>query len=302
MASKRDDLYKNLSNLSYLLDDEAVENGQDSEGKAESIIRIDELLEFKDHPFNVNTESADFEELVESIRTNGLIYPILVRPVDDKYEIISGHRRVAACKEAGLEEVSAIIRPLDDYEATILMVHSNLYRPEISISEKAHAYRMCMEAEKHQGIKGVDTAASIGEEVSDSRAKVYRYIRLSFLQTDLLKMVDEKKLTINAGIELSYLDEAAQDVLWNFITSYDIVPSNVQASAIRKEWNEEKHISKEFLISVLIGKEKKIARTFSLKKKEINEYFDADCDPEYVSKVIHTLLRKYKDGEVKIEI
>ena len=299
---KNKDMYSNLTDMSYLLDPDAMDNDSEKEGDSETIIKISDLLEFKDHPFNVNTGSADFEELVESIKENGLIYPILVRPVDDKYEIISGHRRVAACKAAGLNEVSAIVRPLDDYEATILMVHSNLYRPEISISEKANAYRMCMEAEKHQGIKGVDTAAAIGEEVSDSRAKVYRYIRLSFLQQELLKMVDEKKLTINAGIELSYLDEAAQDVLWNFVTSYDIVPSNEQASAIRKEWNEEKHISKEFLISVLIGKEKKVARSFSLKKKEINEYFDADCDSEYVSKVIHTLLRKYKDGELKIEI
>lgn len=300
MASKKD-MYTKITDLSYLLDEEAVDK-KEVEGNSETIIKVSDLLEFKDHPFNVNTESDDFEELVESIRTNGLIYPILVRPVDDKYEIISGHRRLAACKELGFEEVSAIVRPLDDYEATVLMVHSNFHRPEISISEKAHAYRMCMEVEKHQGIKGVDTAAEIGEKASDSRAKVYRYIRLSFLKDEILKLVDSNKLKINAGVELSYLDEEAQNVLWDFISTNEIIPNNVQAVVIRKEWNERNNLTMEILISIMLGKEKKTAKAFSLKKKEINEYFDADCDPEYVSKVIHTLLRKYKDGEVKIEI
>ncbi|MDO4966140.1 MAG: ParB/RepB/Spo0J family partition protein, partial [Lachnospiraceae bacterium] len=260
---------------------------------------ISDLHEFDNHPFNVITDSDDFNELVESIKENGVIYPILVRPQDDKYEIISGHRRVAACKAAGLTEVPAIIRPMDDYEATVLMVHTNLYRPEISIMERAKAYRMCHDAEKHQGKKfGGDTAERLGAEASDSRRKVYRYIRLSYLNDYLLSGVSEKRLTINIGIELSYLDEASQAILQEVIEEYSILPNIEQATLLGELGKKSETISKEKIIAIILGEEKKkaVKNSISFKKKDIESYFEPETAPERMSEIIVQLLQKYKEG------
>ena len=248
--AKSQDLFSNLnfSDKSFMLEDEfSFSSSKEKPASAapDSVVKLSDLREFTDHPFKVDTETPDFEELVESIRDNGLIYPILVRPVDDKYEIISGHRRVEACKSVGLEEIPVIIRPLNDYEATIVMVHSNLYRPEISISERAKAYRMCMDAEKHQGKKGADTAVALGEEASDSRAKVYRYIRLSYLSEELLDCVDIKKLTIGIGVELSYIDEIGQGSILTFIEQTGTYPNFDQACALRKTFEDSNALSFE---------------------------------------------------------
>ena len=152
MGSIFDDMeITNKTSVLKELDDELMTKASSNDGT--SIVSIDDLVEFDNHPFVVDTESNEFEELVDSIKENGLIYPILVRPMEDKYEIISGHRRVAACRAAGIEELPAIVRELDDFEATVFMVHSNFARNEISIMERAKAYRMCHDVEKHQGKK-----------------------------------------------------------------------------------------------------------------------------------------------------
>lgn len=289
----------NLSDNSYLLDESLLDKEVKTGRSLEEVVSIADLHEFDNHPFNVITDSDDFNELVESIKENGVIYPILVRPQDDKYEIISGHRRVAACKAAGLTEVPAIIRPMDDYEATVLMVHTNLYRPEISIMERAKAYRMCHDAEKHQGKKlGGDTAERLGAEASDSRRKVYRYIRLSYLNDYLLRNVSERKLTINIGIELSYLNEESQLILQEVIEEYSILPNIEQATLLGELSKKSETISKEKIIAMILGEEKKkaVKNSISFKKKDIESYFEPETAPERMSEIIVQLLQKYKEG------
>lgn len=300
MAKK--DLFENMNitDNSYLLDDNLLASELQTGRSKEEMIKLSDLEEFPEHPFIVNTETEDFEELVESIRENGLIYPILVRPVvGGKYQIISGHRRAAASKVAELSEIPAIVRLMDDYEATVLMVHSNLYRPEISIKEKARAYRLCHDAEKHQGKHyGGDTAANIGEKASDSRRKVYRYIRLSYLSDRLLDAVDEKKMAINIGIELSYLNEKTQEQISEIIEEYHMMPSIEQAVILRKLSEEQGDISKEKIIALLLEEEKKKATktSISFKKKDLQDFFDPDTEMDKMSEIIMQLLSKYRDG------
>lgn len=304
--SKKDDLFNNMniSDMSYLLDPGAVASGVSDE-VAENIsadgvtIPLAALVPFENHPFRVDTEGEDFQQLVDSIRENGLIYPILVRPFGERYEIIAGHRRVVACEAAGVLDVPVIIRSLDDFEATILMVHSNFYRDKILASEKAKAYRMCMDAEKHQGKKGTDTAVLVGKE-HDSRRQVYRYIRLSYLSDAFLEMIDAGKMPMNVGVELSYLNEKTQLVLLKFINEYHILPNLVQANSLHKKADESQNgLSYETIVAELMTDfKKKQSNNVLFKKKDLFEFFGDDADPEYMHEVIIKLLQKYKNGEV----
>lgn len=297
---KKEELQKKLQlgDKSYLLNDDTFGSPDaDLKDKTETA-RYEKFVYFKDHPFSVNTESETFQELVDSIKRNGLIYPLLVRPAKgDKLEVIAGHRRLEACHTAGIEEIPYIMRALDDYDATILMVHSNFYRPNVRISEKAKAYRMCMEAEKHQGIKGVDTAALAGKD-EDSKRQVYRYVRISYLSDYFLQLLDEGKLKFNVGVELGYLDAKSQSNLENFINEYEILPSINEASQIRKKCEDDQGISYESIVAMLTGtlKKKSSSSSVSIKKKEIEDYFGEDADTEFVHDTIIRLLEKYKEG------
>lgn len=289
----------NITDKSYLLEDGLLDSEVQEGRSREETVLLQDLIDFPGHPFMVNTETDDFEELVESIKSNGLIYPILVRPEGKKYQIISGHRRVAASRIAGLDEIPAIIRPMDDYESTVLMVHSNLYRPEISIKEKARAYRLCYDAEKHQGKNiGGDTAVNIGAKASDSRRKVYRYIRLSYLSDGLLDAVSDKRLSINIGIELSYLSMEEQEMLLSIVKEYNILPSIEQSAVLRKLSEDGSSISKEKIIALLLGDEKKKTskNSVSFKKKDLQDFFEPDTELERMSEVIMKLLAKYREG------
>lgn len=296
---KKEDLQKKLQfgDKSYLLNEPIIDNPTDYSGEEQHTAPYDRFVYFKDHPFSVNTESEAFQELVESISKNGLIYPLLVRPADnDKLEIIAGHRRLEACKSAGVTEIPYILRTLDDYDATILMVHSNFYRSSIRISEKAKAYRMCMEAEKHQGVKGVDTAALAGKD-EDSKRQVYRYVRVSYLSVYFLNLLDEGILKFNTGVELSYLNDESQSNLERFITELNHVPSLDEAKLLRKSCEEEQFLSYESIVSLMVGALKKPAsKSISIKKKEIEDYFGEDADVDFVHETIIRLLEKYKEG------
>lgn len=298
MASNN--VFKNmgLTNLSYLLDEESVEPTP-ANVKNDEIIPISKLIPFKKHTFKVDTEDSAFQELVESIKEGGLIYPILVRPIGDMYEIIAGHRRVAASKKAGLNEVPAIVKVLSDYEATFVMVHSNLYRPEISISEKAKSYRLLRDEGKHQGVKGEDTAAMMGEQYSDSRRKVYRYIRLSYLTDEFLELIDTKVLSVNIGLEIATMDEDTQKQLHDFLNKYNVKLSITQAENIAKKYNaNNKKLSIEELTAELLAPvvKKKTSTKVTFKRSQLQEYFKPDTDEETMSNVIFALLQKYKDG------
>lgn len=296
----KNNLFENmgLTNLSYLLEKESVEATSENI-KNDEIIPINKLIPFKKHTFKVNTEDAAFQELVESIREGGLIYPILVRPVGDMYEIIAGHRRVAASKEAGLIEVPVIIKVLSDYEATFVMVHSNLYRPEIAISEKAKSYRLLRDEGKHQGIKGEDTAAMMGEQYSDSRRKVYRYIKLSYLTDEFLELIDTKMLSVNIGLEIAGMDEDTQKLLYDFLKEYKVKLSIIQAEDLVKRYNMNgENLSMEELIAELLSPtaKKKESTKVTFKRTQLQEYFEPDTEEETMSNIILQLLQKYKEG------
>lgn len=306
---ERKNLYgtREMSDLSYLLDPSAGRAPADPEVVEKRISEAEEvpikaLVPFRNHPFHVDTEGEDFEQLVESVKEEGLIYPILVRPAGDKFEIIAGHRRVAACKAAGLTAVPAIARPMDDYNATILMVHSNFYRDKIMISEKAKAYRMCMEAEKHPGCKGADTAAEIGKD-QDSKRQVYRYIRLSYLLDTYLEKIDAGKMPMNVGVELSYLNEPSQENLLHLMDEQHITLSFAQAEGLHKMFAGSKEtLSYERLLAFLIKPTApaKAPNKVTFKTKDIQEYFAEDTDPEEMTNVILQLLERYRRGEFRL--
>ena len=201
---------------------------------------VDKLRPFEGHPFRV-TDDSEMDQLVYSILTQGLLTPISVRPVEDnEYEVISGHRRLHACKKAGIETVPALIYSLDRDAATIAMVDSNLHREKILPSEKAFAYKLKRDAMSHQGKtfhqvgEKLPTAAKIGMDSGDSMNQVLRYIRLTELIPEILTMVDEGKIAFTPAVELSYLTKQEQQDLLETMESEDCTPSLSQAIQMKK--------------------------------------------------------------------
>ena len=201
---------------------------------------VEKLRPFEGHPFQVK-DDAEMDQLVFSILTQGLLTPISVRPIEnDEYEVISGHRRLHACKKAGIETVPALIYSLDRDAATIAMVDSNLHREKILPSEKAFAYKLKRDAMSHQGKtfhqvgEKLPTAAKIGMDGGDSMNQVLRYIRLTELIPEILTMVDEGKIAFTPAVELSYLTKQEQQDLLETMESEDCTPSLSQAIQMKK--------------------------------------------------------------------
>ena len=190
-------------------------------------IEIEKIRPFKDHPFKVQMDSK-MQDLIDSIRDNGILTPVLVRPVgNDGYEMISGHRRMFAAKKCGLKVLKAVVQEMTDEEATVAMVDANIQREELLPSEKAFAYKMKLEAIKRQGSRSdltfnqndrkLDSADVIGKEVGESKAQVRRYIRLTELIPELLELVDAKRFPFMAAVEASYIDKTVQQWLNEYI-------------------------------------------------------------------------------------
>lgn len=305
MARKNPFETLDFQNKSGMLNDAVNDINEAAKISGTQDIEISKLVPFKDHPFLVDTNSESFDELVTSIKEQGLIYPLLVRPLSGnelgKYEIIAGHRRLAACKVAGLPKVTCIVKDMDDYTATILMVHSNFYREKINPSEKAKAYRMCIEASKHQGVKGGDTASMLSENEGIGRATFFRYVNISYLNDDLLKMIDDNKIAILAGELLKNLSNVTQDLLVSVINQTGVYPDKNMAVALRKKGEEGNgEISRDDIASVLMGKEKtdKPKTSISFKVKDIREkYFEEDTTAETIESTIDNLLAHYKNGD-----
>ena len=229
-------------------------------------IPIEKLFDFPDHPFQVNNDD-EMKRMVETIKERGVSTPLIVRPRDDgNYEIISGHRRKMASQIAELKEVPCIIRNLTKDEAVIEMVNSNIQREKILPSEKAFAYKMKLEAQKHQG-KRTDitlsqvatkseksTAEKIGSECGESRDTVYRYIRLTELIPELLKLVDEERVAFSPAVDLSYLNEDEQYVILN-IYEYDEKTPNVSQARHLKMLSQEGKLTAE-KIEKIMGEQK----------------------------------------------
>ena len=227
-------------------------------------IPLEEIDDFPDHPFQVR-EDEDMFQLVESIKERGVITPATVRQKEDgRYELISGHRRKKACELAGFETLRCEVVDLDRDEATILMVESNFQRSQILPSEKAHAYKMRLDAMKRQGQRTdltssplgtkLRTADELAQECGDSRNQIHRYIRLTNLVTDLLEFVDEGRIKMRPAVELSYLNEDCQRDLVDEIDINDCTPSHDQAIRMRKFFEEGKLTTEA--ISAIMSEEK----------------------------------------------
>ncbi len=199
---------------------------------------LDELKPFKGHPFKV-MEDEEMERLKESIRESGVLIPALARPTESGYELISGHRRLAACRALGMSTMPVIVRNLTDEEAIITMVDSNLQREHILPSEKAFAYKMKYDALKHQGTSSqlgtkLRTDQLLAQNSGDSRNQIQRYMRLTNLIPDILKLVDEGRIALTPAVELSYLNSHEQNALYQIMDCDEVTPSLSQAQRLRK--------------------------------------------------------------------
>jgi ParB family chromosome partitioning protein len=267
-------------------------------------IDIDRIHVFKNHPFKV-LDDEKMSDLVESIRVNGILSPVLVRPDgEDSYEMISGHRRMHAAKIVGLTMIPAIVREMSDDEAIVYMVDSNIQREELLPSEKAFAYKMKMDALRRQGARqdltsdhnGPKLAAwSIGKDNGISGTQVKRYIRLTELIPELLDMVDSKRLQFTAGVEISYIDKEIQQWICEYIHENGNVKQN-QIVILRQELLNGA-ITQRQLIDILnenaIGRIPK--KKVTLSEKKLSQYFPPHYTSAEMEKVIVELLTNWKE-------
>lgn len=266
----------------------------------ESAMEIDiaSIHPFAGHPFKV-VDDEKMQDLVESVRENGVITPVLIRPTaGNQYEMISGHRRMHAAELAGLSTIPAIVRDMTDDEAVIAMVDANIQREELLPSEKAFAFKMKMDAIKHQGITfGHDVQKwsheEIGKESGMSGRQVNRYIRLTELVPELLDLVDCKKINLTLAVDISYIDKEIQKWIYEYIRDNGFIKPN-QITALRKQLETET-VSQNFMISIFNNAiaPKKTNRKITLSEKKLTKYFPPDYSQEQMEKVIETLLEEW---------
>lgn len=257
---------------------------------------LDELKPFKDHPFKV-MEDEEMERLKESIRESGVLIPALARPAENGYELISGHRRLAACRALGMSTMPVIVRNLTDEEAIITMVDSNLQREHILPSEKAFAYKMKMDALKHQGRTSGQVGlkwsiTEIAESTSDSERQIKRYIRLTNLIPDILKLVDEGRIALTPAVELSYLNSHEQNALYQIMSCDELTPSLSQAQRLRKLSEDytltDTGISQ--IMSEIKGNQKEYVR---VPTDSIRKYFNRDTTVKQMEQTIVKAMEYY---------
>ena len=275
---------------------------QRQEEKREQVqqIPIDELYPFTNHPFKV-LEDDSMAQTVKSIKEYGILSPLIARPRPDGdgYEIISGHRRQFAAREAGLETLPVIVRDMDDDAATILMVDSNLQREQISPSEKAFAYKMKLDALKHQGARSdltsrqvvgkLEAAALVGKVSDESGRQVQRYVRLTNLIPELLDMVDNKKISFNPAVELSYLDEKQQRAFLEAMDSTQNAPSVSQAQKLNK-MAQKGEFTAEKASEIMEQEKKSELDTVTIKNEILRKYFPRNYTPRQMEQKIIQLL------------
>lgn len=270
----------------------------------ESAMEIDiaSIHPFAGHPFKV-IDDDKMQDLVESVKENGVITPVLIRPGDkNQYEMISGHRRMHAAELAGLSTIPAIVRDMTDDEAIIAMVDANIQREELLPSEKAFAFKMKMDAIKRQGNRrdltsdqnGPKLAAwEVGESNGISGTQVKRYIRLTELIPELLNLVDDKKLQFTVAVDISYINKEIQKWIYEYIRDNGFIKSN-QITALRKQLETEP-VSQNFMISIFNNAiaPKKTNRKITLSEKKLTKYFPPEYSQEQMEKVIETLLEEW---------
>lgn len=269
-------------------------------------IELKSITPFRSHPFKVLNDEK-MEDLINSIKENGVITPVLIRPTEkNHYEMISGHRRLYAARKAGLGTIPAIVRELSDDEAVIAMVDANIQREELLPSEKAFAYKMKLEAMKHQGGRTDITSGQNGqklerivsrdvlaEQVGESSKQIQRYIRLTELIPELLDMVDNKKIQFTVAVDISYIDKEMQKWIYEYIRDNGFIKPN-QIAVLRKRMEDE-NVGHSYMISILnncITPKKN--RKVTLPEKKLKHYFSPEYSQEQMEEIIVALLEKWK--------
>ena len=275
------------------LDDLFTTQAERDDAKLERVknIPLDELHPFKNHPFKI-LNNEEMERMIESIRKVGTITPALARPLPDGgYELISGHRRLAACQVLGIETMPVIVREMSDDEAVIAMVDANLQRETILPSEKAFAYKMKLEAVKHQGV----TSRQLGEKLlsvtqvsrdsDDSERQIQRYIRLTYLIPELLSMVDDNKIAFNPAVEISYLDREEQLTLLDTINMNDCTPSHAQSIRLKK-MSQDGLLTADAIYAILSEEKPNQKEQIKLPRDELRKYFPQNYSDEQIKRDI----------------
>ena len=269
-------------------------------------IPLTELFPFKDHPFKV-LDDETMQDTVESIRIHGVLVPGIARlRAEGGYELIAGHRRRHASELAGKTTMPVIVRELDDDEAVLFMVDSNIQRENLFPSEKAWAYKMKLDALKHQGVK--DTSRQLGEKYSvdalsensnDSARNIHRFIRLTQLLPELLQMVDDKKLSFNPAVELSYLAREQQGELMGIMGELQAVPSLEQAKRLKK-YSQEGKLDRNVMDAILT-EERPAPVQVTLKNDRLKQYFPQTYTTKQMEEVIYMLLGQWKENKEREE-
>lgn len=254
-------------------------------------IPLSELHPFKEHPFKVQN-NEEMERMIESIRKVGAITPALARPLPDGgYELISGHRRLAACQVLGIETMPVIVREMSDDEAVIAMVDANLQRETILPSEKAFAYKMKLEAIKHQGVASAQVGQKllsveiVADDAGESRNQIKRYIRLTHLIPELLSMVDENKIAFNPAVEISYLDQSEQRVLLDAMELNDCTPSHAQSIRLKK-LSQDGVLDDQMIYAVMSEEKPNQQEQIKFKREDLKKYFPAGYTDEQMRRDI----------------
>ena len=287
------------------------ESRADAQREKVQEIPLGELHPFRNHPFKVKDDAA-MQDTVESVREYGVLVPAIARPdPDGGYELIAGHRRHHASELAGKETMPVIIRDLDDDAATIIMVDSNLQREELLPSERAFAYKMKLEAIRHQGKRQELTSSQVGmklqaldivgQQAGDSRNQVHRFIRLTELIPELLDMVDERKIAFNPAVELSYLKKEEQTLLLEAMDSEQATPSLSQAQRLKK-FSQQKMLSLDVMRAVMSEEKKTDLDRVTLKNETLRKYFPKSYTPKQMEDTIIKLLEGwYKKRQLSQE-
>ena len=287
---------------------------QRQEEKREQVqqIPIDELHPFTNHPFKVLDDDS-MKQAVESIKQYGVLSPLIARPRPDGdgYEIISGHRRQFAARQAGLETLPVLVREMEDDAATILMIDSNLQREHILPSERAFAYKMKLDAIKHQGARSDLTSSQlgmklqaldiVGKDAGDSRNQVHRFIRLTNLIPELLNMVDEKMVSFNPAVELSYLLPEQQQEIVKAMDDTQNALSVSQAKRI-KELAQKGQFNSDAVVAIMGEEKKSELDTVTIKNETLRKYFPRNYTPRQMEQKIIQLLEAWQQQKQQAKL
>ena len=300
------------------IDDYLMPNGEVKVNENDTLINIPLKLikDFPNHPFKVRDDEK-MQDLIESVKERGVLYPLLVRPKEDgTYELISGHRRKRAAQKLNIDNVKCIVKNLTDDEATILMVDSNIQREEILPSEKAFAYKMKLEALNHQGkrtdleenetstpmVSKLRTNEQLGNEVGESRENIRRYIRLTYLIPELLEEVDNKRIAFRPAVDISYLPEDYQYVILNTLQYDEISPSVAQAVKLKKMAQEGSLTVEK--VEELMAKEKPNQREYTkISTDRLNKYIPENVKrrgdiEDFVIKCVEDYVKRQRNKEM----